>query len=147
MVLQLFRYTLVGGLAFLVDYGSLFLLKELAGMHYLWAAAIAFSLGVVTNYCISIRWVFDKRTMQSQQVEFLIFALLGVMGLGINELVMYALTSGAGLHYLGSKLVSTGVTYTWNFVSRKTLLFSVQAKEQAANETAITCTLSKLTET
>ena len=104
---QLFRYTLVGGLAFLVDYGTLVLLKEIAGMHYLGAAAIAFTLGVVINYYLSIKWVFDKRTMQSPQAEFVIFAILGVAGLGINELVMYGLTSGAGLHYLGSKLVST----------------------------------------
>jgi len=126
-ILQLFRYTIVGGLAFLVDYGSLFLLIELTGIHYLWAAAIAFGLGLATNYIISIRWVFHKRTMQNLQVEFIVFALLGILGLGINELVMFTLTSGVGLHYLVSKLVSTGVTYVWNFASRKVLLFSVSS--------------------
>jgi putative flippase GtrA len=145
--LQLFRYTLVGGLAFLVDYGSLLLLKEMTGMHYLWAAAIAFTFGVVTNYCLSIKWVFDKRIIHSQQVEFLIFAILGILGLGINELVMFALTSGAGLHYLGSKLVSTGITFGWNFISRKILLFSVQTQEQEANEPPISSTLSNVSQT
>jgi putative flippase GtrA len=144
---QVFRYTLVGGLAFLVDYGSLLLLKEIAGVHYLWAAAIAFTFGVVTNYCLSIKWVFDKRTIHSQKIEFLIFAILGILGLGINELVMFALTSGAGLHYLGSKLISTVVTFGWNFISRKILLFSVPSQEQEANEPPISGTLSNVGQT
>ena len=46
---QVFRYTLVGGLAFVVDYTSLVLLKEVAGLHYLSAAAVAFLLGLATN--------------------------------------------------------------------------------------------------
>jgi putative flippase GtrA len=137
-LLQLFRYTVVGGLAFVVDYGSLFLLREFLGIHYLWAAAIAFILGLATNYYISIRWVFDKRNVQNKQVEFFIFALLGILGLGINELVMFILTSVVGLHYLVSKLISTGVTYGWNFASRKVLLFSVSSEEPQASETAIT---------
>jgi putative flippase GtrA len=133
-LMQLFRYTLVGGLAFVIDYGALFLLAEFTGLHYLWAAALAFTLGLVTNYCISVRWVFGKRGVQNRQVEFLVFALLGVLGLGINEVVMLTLTSGAGLHYLLSKLVSTGVTYGWNFASRKVLLFSATPEGQEGNE-------------
>jgi putative flippase GtrA len=137
-LLQLFRYTLVGGLAFLVDYSSLFLLKEFGGLHYLWAAALAFILGVVTNYCLSVTWVFGKRAVQNRQIEFLIFALLGVLGLGMNELAMFLLTSVAGLHYLVSKLVSTAITYAWNFISRKTLLFSISSEERDAHEASAT---------
>ena len=44
LLLQLFRYSLVGGLAFVVDYGALVALTELAGLHYLWSAALAFTL-------------------------------------------------------------------------------------------------------
>jgi putative flippase GtrA len=87
-------------------------------------------MGLVTNYCLSVCWVFGKRAVQSRQIEFLVFALLGVLGLGINEVVMLALTSGVGLHYLLSKLVSTAVTLAWNFLSRKVLLFSTAAEER-----------------
>src|SRR5262249_5510519 len=138
-LVQLFRYTLIGVLAFLVDYASLFAIKELAGIHYLWAAAIAFILGLVTNYCLSITWVFKKRPVQNREVEFIIFAALGVLGLAINELVMFTLTSGAQFHYLVSKLVSTGISYGWNFASRKVLLFSVSSEVQEDSDSAISC--------
>src|SRR5579884_2028883 len=86
---QLFRYALVGGLAFVVDFGTLFVLKEYAGLPYLWAAAVSFLFGLSTNYALSVTWVFDKRAVKNRQVEFVIFALLGVLGLGLNELTMF----------------------------------------------------------
>jgi putative flippase GtrA len=130
---QLIRYTIVGALAFVVDFGALFVFTEYAGLHYLVSAALAFGLGVTTNYCLSVLWVFDKRTVGNAGIEFLIFALLGIMGLGINELLLFTLTEFAGLHYLGSKVVATGLTYVWNFVSRKVLLFTIApARAEAA---------------
>jgi hypothetical protein len=38
-LIQLFRYTFVGGIAFLVDFGSLYALTEYARVHYLVSAA------------------------------------------------------------------------------------------------------------
>lgn len=121
---QLLRYTVVGGLAFVVDFGSLFLLTEYAGLHYLLAAALAFMLGLTTNYLLSITWVFNERSLRSPAAEFLVFALLGVVGLGLNELLLFTLTGLFGLHYLGSKVIATGVTFAWNFLSRKFTLFT-----------------------
>ena len=130
-IVQLFRYALVGGLAFVIDFSSLFTLKEFGRLPYLWAAALAFILGLLTNYVISVTWVFNKRAVKNWQVEFVIFALLGVLGLGINELSMFVLTSVIGFHYLASKLVSTAMTFSWNYLSRKVLLFSFSGKEPA----------------
>lgn len=126
---QLFRYALVGGLAFVVDFGSLVTLTEFGRLPYLWSAAFAFVLGLLTNYVISVTWVFDKRAVKNRQVEFIIFGLLGVLGLGINELSMFVLTNIIGFHYLVSKLVSTAMTFSWNYLSRKVLLFSFAAKD------------------
>jgi putative flippase GtrA len=131
-LIQLFRYTLVGGLAFVIDIGTLFILTEFAGIHYLVSAAFAFGVGLATNYCLSVLWVFDRRAVRNRYVEFVIFALLGVMGLGLNELAMFTLTELAGLHYLASKVFSTGLTYIWNFGSRKVLLFSFPPGEAVA---------------
>lgn len=122
-LIQLFRYTFVGGLAFLVDFGTLTLLTELAGVHYLVSAGWAFLLGLVTNYLLSIAWVFTNRRLGSRWLEFSIFGVIGLVGLGLNELIMWLLTEGLGLHYLGSKLVSTGFVYLWNFFARKYALF------------------------
>jgi putative flippase GtrA len=120
---QLFRYAIVGGLAFAVDFGSLWAFTEILGLHYLVSAALAFLLGLTTNYLLSLAWVFSHRTLANRYAEFLVFAVIGVVGLGLNEVLMWLLTDGAGVHYLGSKAVSTAVVFLWNFLARRFALF------------------------
>lgn len=123
-LLQLFRYGFVGGVAFVVDYGSLYVLTEFLSVPYLWSAAIAFILGLVTNYLLSISWVFKKNATMQRWQEFLFFAIIGVIGLGFNELIMYVGTDLLHLHYMLSKLISTVIVFFWNFFARKYLLFN-----------------------
>lgn len=120
---QLFRYAIVGGISFVVDYGSLWLLTEKAGLPYLWSAAIAFILGLICNYLLSTAWVFGESRIKNAWGEFLAFAIIGVIGLGLNELIMYACTDGLGFHYMLSKIVSTGIVFFWNFLARRFLVF------------------------
>ena len=123
-MLQLFRYGFVGGVAFAVDYGTLFGLTHYAGVPYLWSAAIAFILGLVTNYLISISWVFQHSGKMRVWQEFVCFAIIGVIGLGLNELIMYVGTDMMHLHYMISKLISTAIVFFWNFFARKFILFN-----------------------
>lgn len=123
LLIQLFRYTFVGGVAFLVDFGSLFALTEFVGVHYLTSAAIAFILGLITNYLLSIIWVFAKRTLTNRWAELFIFSLIGIVGLGFNELFIWFFTEKVHLYYLLSKIVSTFFVYLWNFFARKYILF------------------------
>lgn len=120
---QLFRYAVVGGISFVVDYGSLWLLTEKAGLPYLWSAAIAFILGLICNYLLSTAWVFGESKIKNAWGEFLAFAIIGLVGLGLNELIMYGCTDGLGFHYMLSKIVSTGIVFFWNFLARRFLVF------------------------
>ena len=122
-LIQLFRYTFVGGIAFIVDFTLLFLLTDIFGLYYLVSAAIAFLLGLATNYALSISWVFRRRTLNNRGYEFVVFALIGIVGLGFNELFIWFFTESIHLHYLESKIVSTIFVYSWNFFARKFILF------------------------
>jgi len=120
---QLFRYTFVGGIAFIGDFGSLFIMTEYAKIYYLTSAAIAFIIGLTINYTLSVKWVFSKNKFKSRLMEFSLFSLIGVVGLGFNESIMWLLTEKAGLYYMTSKICTTGVVYLWNFFARKHLVF------------------------
>ena len=130
-LVQLFRYALIGGLAFFLDTGILFALHRLAGLHYLLAATIAFTSGTALTYTCSIFWVFDQRAVKNRAAEFVIYATLGVVGLGITLATLYVLTGVLGVHLLASKVVATGITFAWNFASRKLLLFTSFSPEPA----------------
>lgn len=122
--IQLLRYGIVGGIAYSVDFGFLFFLTEFIKIHYLVSAAIAFILGLLTNYVLSILWVFPKRTLADKRIEFLIFSIIGLIGLGFNELIIWFFTELIHFHYLISKIFSTIVVFFWNFLARKKILFS-----------------------
>lgn len=121
---QFIRYIFVGGIAYAVDFGSLYFLTDIIRIHYLISAAAAFILGLITNYILSIFWVFARRTLTSKQMEFLIFAIIGVVGLGLNEGIIWFFTALIHFHYLMSKVVSAIIIFFWNFFARKKILFS-----------------------
>jgi putative flippase GtrA len=125
-LLQLFRYTFVGGLAFIVDFGTLYLLTEYFKIYYLVSAGIAFIFGLTINYFLSVKWVFNSRAMENRLLEFLLFALIGLIGLGLNELFLWILTDILLIYYLLSKIITTVIVYFWNFFARKFLLFKKQ---------------------
>lgn len=127
-LIQLFRYTFVGGFAFLIDFGSLFLMTEYLNVHYLISAGIAFILGLITNYFLSIRWVFDSRKMNSKSLEFFLFTVIGLVGLGLNELFLWIFTELLLIYYLISKIITAILVYLWNFFARKYLLFKNPSK-------------------
>lgn len=121
--IQFFRYIFVGGVAFLVDFTSLYVLTDYFGIFYLISAAIAFILGLITNYVLSIRWVFNRRTLDNKTIEFSVFAFIGIIGLGLNELFIWFFTAELNFFYLISKILAAIIILFWNFFARKLTLF------------------------
>ena len=116
LFIQLFRYTLVGGLAFVVDFGLLFFLTEYVRLHYLISATISFLAGLLVNYVISTQWIFRDSKIKNKKVEFILFGLIGVIGLILNNVLIYLFTDVVGLYYMLSKLVTAIIVYMWNFL-------------------------------
>jgi putative flippase GtrA len=121
--IQLFRYIIVGGAAFIVDFLSLYILTDFFGIYYLISAAIAFILGLFVNYLLSVSWVFNKRKLDNRTFEFGIFAIIGVVGLGLNEVFIWFFTQELLIYYLVSKIFAAVIILFWNFFARKYVLF------------------------
>jgi putative flippase GtrA len=78
----------------------------------------------VVSYFLATRWAFRRRRFDDRaQAEFAIYALVGVLGLGINDLVIYLAVGLAGTHLLLGKLLAAGATFFFNFAVRKLVLF------------------------
>ena len=120
-LIQFFRYIFVGGVAFLADGGSLFLIEAI-GVNYLIAAIFAFIIGLVCNFLLSKLMVFQKSDKDGK-VEFAVYGVIGVIGLGITEIIMYVLTEIAGIYLMLSKVVAAAIVLIWNFVARKLVLY------------------------
>jgi len=122
-MVQLLRYCFVGGFAFLVDAGGLYVLTEYAGMYYLLSATVSFIAGLTVNYLLSTTWIFRKSKLRSRWAEFLIYSVIGVIGLGLNTIMLYFLTDIIHIYYMLSKIITAAVVMLWNFFARKIILF------------------------
>ena len=123
VLVQTFRYGLVSVLSLAVDFGGLYAFTSLLHLHYLLSAVIAYSIGMGVNYLLSVTWVFHSRKYQNRAMEFSIFAVIGVLGMGLNELVLWLGTDYLRLHYLVSRAVSAVIGFVWKYVIRKLVLF------------------------
>ena len=118
---QIIKFGLVGFLCFFIDYGIMVFLTEVAGVHYLFSSGISFTVSVVVNYALSLTYVFE--TEKGNKIkEFIIFVVLSVIGLGINQVLMWFCVDILGIFYMISKIGATAVLMVYNFVSRKVVM-------------------------
>ncbi len=122
LFIQIFRFVIVGGLAFIIDYITLIFFKEIIGLSLLSSAAIAFITSVIFNYIMSIKWVFDVDEEKSAKKNFIIFIVLSIIGLAITELIMYIGSDKLSINYLIVKIFATAIVMVFNFITRKIFL-------------------------
>ena len=115
---QLFRFGIVGFIAFFIDYGILYFLTDIVGINYLISSIISFSISVIFNYIASTKFVFNVGHKQTYK-DIVLFVVLSVIGLGINSLLMYIGVDIFHINYLIVKIAATAVVMVFNFITRK----------------------------
>lgn len=134
LIEQLIKFGMVGALCFLIDYG-LYTVILFVGVHYLLAALIGFLVSVVVNYILSMKFVFVRRDDIDKKHEFMVFFILSVFGLLLNEILIFACFDGLYVNIkamqdmmsektaqLIGKLVATFIVMVFNFITRKIFL-------------------------
>lgn len=122
LIAQFMKFGIVGVIAFVIDYGVMIFLTEVFGVPYLISTTISFVVSVIFNYFASMRFVFKRKDDMSRRRELIIFIVLSVCGLGINDLLMWLMVDSLYIDYRLSKIVVTVVVAVWNFVTRKIFL-------------------------
>lgn len=120
LINQILKFGVVGGIAFVIDYGILFLLAKVLGLNELISAAISFIVSLTFNYFLSTKWVFEAKKQTPKEV--IIFVLLSVVGLGINEVLIYLGTKKLGIDVMIVKLFATAIVMVYNFITRKLII-------------------------
>lgn len=132
-IVQFFRYAIVGGISAVVDISLFTLLANAFGMNHLAANTLSFIAGLLINYLLSRKWVFNKLTLDFGR-DFLLFAIIGVMGLLLSNLILYILIDRRAMYSLlyflsdgfiktSSKIAATFIVLFWNFIARKKIVF------------------------
>lgn len=120
---QMLRYAFVGGATFVVDAGCLWILV-VAGQNKYFATTIGFAVGLIVNYALSKSLVFKKEKQRVNNIiEFIIYGLIGIVGLLLTQLIIYIFTDILNMHVIISKIISALLVLIWNFSARKKIIY------------------------
>lgn len=122
LIEQIMKFGVVGFLCFFIDYFVLFVVTEFLGIDYLISSAISFSVSVVINYILSIKFVFNTKKDANKVKEFILFVVLSLVGLGINQIIMWFTVEKMAIYYMIAKIFATALVMVYNFITRKIFL-------------------------
>jgi putative flippase GtrA len=123
VVQEAIGYFAVSACALIIDITVLFILVHYLSWWYVAAATASFLVGLLFGYVLSVTQVFKYRRLKNHRIEFASFAGIGLVGVAINVVVMSFGVKIVGLHYLIAKCGAAVLTFAWNFVVRRQLLF------------------------
>ena len=128
LLLQIFRFIIVGGIATIIDYIIFFIMHDILHISTLISNIMSFSISVVYNYIASVKWVFEVDETKDKKQQFVIFIVLSIVGLGINTGIVYLCIDILKFYSIIAKVLATGVVMVFNFITRKIFLEKQEAK-------------------
>jgi putative flippase GtrA len=131
--LQVPRALVASVLALMVDFAILELCHHVIGMPAVPSMVLGYLVGGVLQYVLCSLWVFST-SLKSDVVGFAAFTILSLVGLGITWLVGLLAHEWAGLPVEVAKAGAVGLAFTWNFMSRKYLLFRLDSPREQRKE-------------
>lgn len=120
-ILQYAKFAVVGITSLMVDYVFMVFLTENTafGLDYFQASAFSYTLSVFVNYVLSMKYVFHGKEDMGKVKEASIFFVLSLVGLFLNQMMMWVAVEMLGIYYVAAKLLSTLLVTNYNFISRK----------------------------
>ncbi len=131
--LEFFRYSIVGGIAFIIDFSVLVFIREVifsgndTELISLIAVTIAFIVAFAFNYIASLLFVFtsEKQKKKGRDTKSVIAtAIIAISGLILTELGMYLGEFILLFNYMFVKIVVSLLILFWNYIMRRILIFN-----------------------
>jgi len=121
---ELLRYFCVSLLALGVDAGSLSFLVNHFGWNYIPSAIVCFLAGTLVAFSLSAAWVFEKKAYRRWHDGFLVFSIIGLLGLLVNVSVLWVAVEQFTASLMVAKAAASVMSFGLNFVLRKIVLFT-----------------------
>lgn len=128
LIKQFLKHSVVGSVAFLVDFALLVATVETLHWNPLPASVFSYLVSGVVSYLGSMKFVFESRDDLSRRKEFVVFMVLSLIGLMLNSLCMWVgqeilrsqgINWVEGVYYMIVKVLATAIVTFYNFFSRR----------------------------
>lgn len=122
LLLKFLKFCVVGASGMIIDFGTTWVLKEKVKINKYLANSTGFILAASSNYLLNHYWTFHSENSHIG-TEYLSFMLISIIGLGINNFILFLLTEKLKLNFYISKLFAIGVVTLWNFFMNYLITF------------------------
>jgi len=113
-IFRFLKFCTVGLSGMVIDFGTTWILKEKVRINRYVANTSGFILAASSNYFLNRVWTFESQS-KNISAEYFSFFTIALIGLGINNLVLWFLSDKMKYKFYLSKIIATGVVTLWNF--------------------------------
>jgi len=111
------KFAAVGAVGAVLNLAVLYALTEL-GVFYLLSGLVGIEAGLLSNFFLNRSWTFKDR--QARGLGYVLTALyrdhaVRFVGIVLNLVILWLLTSVFGLYYLTSQVIGIAVAMLWNY--------------------------------
>ena len=121
-ILKFLKFCIVGFSGMIIDFGTTWLLKEKIKINKYIANSTGFTLAASSNYLLNRFWTFHSINPRIA-TEYGSFILISLVGLAINNLIIFLLNEKIRINFYLSKLFAIGVVTVWNFFMNYMITF------------------------
>ncbi|MEI6499362.1 MAG: GtrA family protein [bacterium] len=119
---EIIRYGFVGLISTILDFAFLNITYILLGNidNHLWlATASGFLIGTINGYIMNSRWTFQYETKGTEAKKFTKFAIIGLVGFALTELIVLGLAHLLDVDKNIAKLIAVVIVFFWNYFANK----------------------------
>lgn len=114
-VIRMVKFGIVGGTGIGVNLAILYLLTDIAGLHYVASAFIAIEASIIFNFYFNERWTFRDRSGKGFWPRLLKYNAVAGVGVAINMGLMALLVEVAAVYYLLAEFIAILCVFVWNY--------------------------------
>lgn len=124
-VSRFIKFAIVGAIGMVVDLTVLTFSREVLGLPLSVAVAVGFTVAVISNFTWNRLWTFPESRQRPIAGQLAQFAIVNIIGLGINELIvlglhpLFQMATQDPLAYLAAKVIAIGVVLFWNYFANR----------------------------
>lgn len=121
---RLIKFCVVGCSGMIVDFFFTWLCKEKFKWNKYISNSIGFILAATNNYVWNRIWTFQSQNLEVAR-EYISFFVISLIGLGLNNLIIYLLHEKLHFNFYLSKIIAIGCVTLWNFSLNYVFTFHV----------------------
>ncbi|MEK6954506.1 MAG: GtrA family protein [Candidatus Micrarchaeota archaeon] len=113
---QLLKFALVGAFGSVVNLAMLYLIRELGGVHYIFAALLSSQIALTVNFIANDAWTFKGSKRHGYLARFGRYWLISHGTILLDLGILYFLTTFFSLYYIISMLIAILVSASINYL-------------------------------